>query len=172
MMIENLESLEYRVSRYKTDKMRVVFSSPGWFTQKLVLVKASDPRINAYPDDKVWQTEIDKQTALSEQRLQILADEKARLRSAILDYPKSLNSEKFAMLVTLACTTDMQVSEIHSYVECMNTRRWFCEYHEKIARNPDVGPGWDADETGEYDLLLSGLALLPQDRVKAFRRQP
>ena len=96
----------------------------------------------------------------------------ARSSVVLLSYPKSLNSEKFAMLVTLACTTDMQVSEIHSYVECMNTRRWFCEYHEKIARNPDVGPGWDSDETDEYNLLLSGLALLPQDRLKACRRQP
>ena len=172
MMIEDLESLDYRVSRYKTDKMRVVFSSPGWFTQKRVLVKASDPRINAYPDDKVWQDEIDKQIALIEQRSALLAEEKARLRSAILDYPKVVNREKFAMLVTLACTTDMGVEEIHTYVESMNTRRWFSEYHEKIAKNPDVGPGWDADETEEYDLLLSGLALLPQDRVKAFRRQP
>ena len=172
MMIEDLESMDYRISRYKKDKMRVVFSSPGWFTQKRVLVKASDPRINAYPEDKIWQNEIEKQTALVQQRSALLAEEKARLRSAILDYPKVVNREKFAMLVTLACTTDMQVSEIHSYVECMNTRRWFCEYHDKIVKNPDIGPGWDSDQTEEYNLLLSGLVLLPQDRVKAFRRQP
>ena len=76
------------------------------------------------------------------------------------------------MLVALACTTDMNAPEIHAYVEGMETRRWFGEYHEKIAKNPDVGPGWDSDQTEEYNLLLSGLALLPQERVKAFRGQP
>ncbi len=171
-MQENLASIDYRMARYKADKMRVVFSSPDRLTQKLILVKASDPHINAFPDDNVWQTELDKQVSISEQRLQILADEKARLRSIILEYPKSLNAEKFGMLVALACTTDMNAPEIHAYVEGMETRRWFGEYHEKIAKNPDVGPGWDSDQTEEYNLLLSGLALLPQERVKAFRGQP
>lgn len=168
----NLDSIEYRKHRYSTDKMRVVFNRSMLGIKELTLAPASDPRINAFPDDKVWQTELDKQVSASEQRLQILADEKTRLRSIILEYPKSLNAEKFGMLVALACTTDMNAPEIHGYVDGMETRRWFGEYHEKIAKNPDIGPGWDSDQTEEYNLLLSGLALLPQERVKAFRGQP
>ncbi len=161
----NLHSEADRRKLYTLHRQRVVFSDE-YISRELITTPLQDKRKNAFHNDAKWQAEEDDKILRENSPDLILQEEKTRLKSIILEYPGHLTAEKFGQLVMLACTTSMKKDEIHHYIDNMQSRRWFHEYQEKCAEHFNLGPGWDAETADEFDLVASGISLLPENRVK------